>query len=134
MLEPQDHLAILALYAAYNWSADAGDAAGWARTFTDAGVFRHPARLYSGPAELRSFIDDRNEKAAAAPLDRQRHWNDGIELTGSGDEVSGGCRLLLSGVEKVGGKTVVVAQGRYIDRIVREDGAWRFAERALAAE
>lgn len=134
MLEPQDHLAILALCAEYNRSLDAGEAAAWAATFTEDGVFHHPARSYASTAELRRFAEERTAKFDTNPIADQRHWNDPVVLSGDGDRASGSCNLLVAGVDRESGRPAVVARGRYEDRLVKTSAGWRFAERRLTIQ
>lgn len=131
MLSASDQLAIIDLYAAYNRTADAGDAHGWAETFTGEGVFHHPARDYSGAAELRSFIDHRTAGFPTSPFIDQQHWNDPVALDGDGDTATGSCRLLIAGIGRETGEAALVARGLYNDRLVRGPHGWRFAERTL---
>lgn len=132
MLEPKDELSIIALYAAYNNAADSGDAVAWAATFTDDGLFEPSSRRFEGTEELRGFIEQRTAGFAASPFADQQHWNDPVILSGEGDQLTGTCRLVITGTARATGKLEVVAAGRYNDRLVRHGTGWRFAERRLA--
>ncbi len=131
MLEPGDKLAILALYAEYNRTIDAGDAAAWARTFVEGGACQHPTRTLSGPAELESFVTARAAKMATHPIDRQRHWNDAIAVDGAGERATGSCDLLVAGIERETGKASALALGSYADELVKVSSAWLFRQRTL---
>ena len=130
-MKSEDHVAILTLYARYNRAIDDGDAEGWSATFVEDGVFCHPARTWAGAAERRQFVIERNAKIAAGPVGNQRHWNDAIDLTITADAAAGGCDLLVAGVASDDGRAVVLARGRYQDRLARTADGWRFAERRL---
>ena len=131
MTSTTDEAQIRALYAAYNDAIDAGKADDWADTFVMDGVFRHPLRDWAGRAELRQFVTERWEKIADGPIREQRHWNDAVQLDVFGDTARGHCDLLVSGIDSSVSRAVVVAQGRYSDRLVRTPLGWRFTERHL---
>lgn len=131
MISAEDRLAITALYAEYNRAIDTGEAHAWAATFIGGGIFHHPARIWTGSEDLRRFVIERNDKIAIGPIVDQRHWNDPVALDGHGDVATGACALLVSGVERDGGRAVVVARGHYADRLMRTAQGWRFAERRL---
>jgi ketosteroid isomerase-like protein len=131
MLEPKDELAIIALYATYNMTADSGDAVAWAATFTDDGLFTPPSRQFAGTQELRGFIEQRTAGFTSSPFTDQQHWNDPVILSWEGDQLTGTCRLVITGIARATGKLAVVTSGRYHDRLVRHGAAWRFAERRL---
>src|SRR5260221_10707300 len=52
MITANERLEILALYAEYNRSIDAGDSSAWACTFIQEGVFHHPAQDFAGREQL----------------------------------------------------------------------------------
>jgi len=131
MLDPNDKLAIFALYAEYNRTIDAGDAPAWSRTFAEDGAFHHPTRTFSGRAQLEAFVTTRAAKMATQPVDRQRHWNDNIVVDGSGGSATGSCELLVVGFECGTGKPTVVALGSYSDEIVKSGSTWLFRQRSL---
>lgn len=130
-LDPQTHLQILALYAEYNRTIDAGDVSGWLATFLSDGVFYHPTRDYVGHAELRAFIANRSAQLGTHALTQLRHWNDTIVLTSSAARVSGTCQVVVVGVARDTNRPEVLARGRYEDSLVREGGSWYFNERRL---
>jgi len=131
MLGSNDRLAIIALYRAYNAAIDAHDAARWARLFTEGGRFVHPSRVYEGEQELAGFVTERAARLAETSGETQRHWNDGIEITGDAETAAGSCELLVAARARDGGATRVIATGRYDDRLAKQAGVWRFAERQL---
>ncbi|KAA0999145.1 nuclear transport factor 2 family protein [Paraburkholderia panacisoli] len=131
MLEPNDKLSIIDLYRAYNKSIDESDPSAWADTFTADGVFAHPVREYRGRAELESFVKERSEKLPAHPVMEQQHWNDEIRLEGGSGEATGGCAVLVVGVDRATGKLAIVVHGLYQDELVKVNSSWRFRSRAL---
>ncbi len=83
MITANERLEILALYAEYNRSIDAGDSSAWACTFIQEGVFHHPAQDFAGREQLESFVKERTSKMAMHSCIEQRHWNDAISLEGA---------------------------------------------------
>lgn len=132
-LPTQDFLEIQNLYAYYNLCSDAGDADEFATCFARGGVLRIDAigLRHEGREALRAF-----KKADA---DRRggryrRHWNGSLHLQRQADgSVIGRC--YLHGYNGEPGKLPELADvGSYVDRLVQEDGAWRFAERSITMD
>lgn len=134
MLNAQERLDILALYAEYNRTIDSGDAAAWARTFAEDGVFQHPSRDFVGRPELEGFVRDRTPKLATHPCASQRHWNDAITVEDNTGNVTGSCQLIVWGLSRDTSKPEVIARGRYADELVKSNSGWRFRRRTLRIE
>jgi hypothetical protein len=134
MITANDRLEILALYAEYNRTIDAGDSSAWACTFIEEGVFHHPAQDFAGREQLKRFIKERTSKMAAHLCIDQRHWNDAISLKGTESEATGSCLLLVAGRRRDTGKPEVVARGRYVDDLVKVASGWRFRCRTLRVD
>ena len=132
-LSPKDFNEIHNLYAYYNLCSDAGDADGYAACFASNGVLRIDAigLRHEGRETLRAF--------KRADADRRggryrRHWNGSLHLQRQADgSVIGRC--YLHGYNGEPGRPPDLADvGSYVDRIVLEDGAWVFAERAITMD
>ena len=134
MITANDRLEILALYAEYNRSIDAGDSSAWACTFIQEGVFHHPAQDFAGREQLESFVKERTSKMAMHLCIEQRHWNDAISLEGTEREASGSCFLLVAGRRRDTGKPEVIVRGRYVDDLVKVDSGWLFRRRTLRVD
>lgn len=131
MTQVHEELGILALLREYNRAIDAGEGEAWAATFVPEGIFHHPARDWVGAEELRKFCVLRAAGFEKAPLVDMRHWNDAVAIRISGDEATVTCDLAVIGNCRETGKPKLAARGAYTDRLVRRDGAWRFASRKL---
>lgn len=131
-IDAVDQVAIIALYAAYNRSIDAGDILGWLGTFTIDGEFHHPARIYAGQAGLSAFITSRSAQLGSGLVTGLKHWNDPIVFTGDANSVRASCGLVVTGAVRETGKPAIVAQGRYEDSLIRTNKGWRFKERRLS--
>ena len=129
-----DRCALLVLYAEYNRALDAGNAAAWADTFTDDGIFEHPSAHFVGRIELERFVRQRTTKLDSHPCSHQRHWNDAIEFRADGVRANGSCCLLVSGIRRETNHPEVVATGRYTDELVKRDNGWRFRRRRLQVD
>lgn len=131
MIEPVDHVAIIQLYEDYNHAIDTGAARTWSATFTQDGVFYHPARTWSGEEELLAFFEQRESSLRASPNVELKHWNSNIIIEGDDKNSTATCELLVSGIRSQDAHSIVVARGHYQDRLVRTGQGWRFQERRL---
>lgn len=132
-LAPEEYVEIQNLYAYYNLCSDAGDAVSFASCFARDGVLRIDAIgiRHQGRAHLQAF----KEADAGRRNGRyRRHWNGSLHLQKQADgSVIGRC--YLHGYNGEPGKLPDLADvGSYVDRIVKEDGAWRFPERSITMD
>jgi hypothetical protein len=132
-LSPEDYIEIQNLYAYYNLCSDAGDAEGYASCFAKDGVLRIDSigLRHQGRDMLRAF---KKSDAARRGTRYRRHWNGSLHLRREADgSVTGRC--YLHGYNGEPGRPPELADvGSYVDRIVKEDGAWCFAERLIAMD
>lgn len=132
-LSAEDYCEIHNLYAYYNLCSDAGDADGYASCFAQSGILRIDAIgiRHEGRDKLRAF---KVADAARRGTRYRRHWNGSLHLKRQTDgSVIGRC--YLHGYNGEPGKPPDLADvGSYVDRIVKEDGAWRFAERSITMD
>ncbi|VVO03436.1 nuclear transport factor 2 family protein [Pseudomonas fluorescens] len=131
MIDPVDHVAIIQLYEDYNHTIDTGAAHAWSATFTLDGVFYHPVRTWRGEEELLAFFEQRESSLRASANVELKHWNSNIIIEGDDKNATATCELLVSGIRSQDAHSIVVARGRYQDRLVRTDQGWRFLERRL---
>jgi len=118
------------LYAVQAHAIDAGDARGWAETFTSEGSFESPTTngRIAGSAELATF-------AARYAPDRQstrfRHWMNQLEAyrepDGSVTALSYGALL---GFED-GESPTVLRTSLHRDRLERTERGWRIVSRLI---
>jgi hypothetical protein len=132
MLNTDDQLALIALYAEYNRAIDTGDVEGWVATWSDDASFVHPVRPYRGTSELTDFVRERTAALPGHAISAQRHWNAEIVVSEVGpSSATGACLLLVAGEDRVSGRPAIAARGRYRDALVRTSAGWRFAQRTL---
>jgi hypothetical protein len=129
-LSAQDYAEIHNLYAAYNLSSDAGDAAGYAACFTADGVLElQPLGI---TVRSRPALEAYKRRDKEGRGDRyRRHHNHSLHLEQLADGTVRG-RCYFHGYNGTPGTLPVLADaGVYEDTIVQVDGAWRFAKRLL---
>ena len=119
----QDYVDIAQLYARYNTAIDAGDADGWAATFTPEGVFNGNTR---GHDALVQFVHDWRDKRNGA---NRRHWNSNLVITQTTEGANGSIylQLLDVGVRPAAATLTAI----YEDRLVKTASGWRFKSRLL---
>jgi uncharacterized protein (TIGR02246 family) len=124
-LSTADRLEIQDLYGRYAITIDDGDAAGWAACFTEDGRMTVGDQFdFNGRQQLAEFATGH----AAAAKGATRHHFTSITVTGSDAGATGRAYALMT----FGGE--VTAGMSYVDELVTEDGAWRFAKRTVTPE
>lgn len=121
-----DKLAIQELFARYAHAIDDLDPAGWVACFTVDGIFQVGTRAMQGAAALRGYADVHVREV------RCRHMMSNFLYEVRGDEAAGQCSMLAT-LATAGGYRIF-AQGRYVDRLVRQDGMWRIAHRKVETD
>lgn len=131
MISIEDRLAITDLYATYNHAIDTADTNTWVETFTADAIFSARQRLVGHDA-LRTFSEERRKTMHDEHSHREiQHWNNNLRLVASEDYIQGSCYFLLAAIEQATNAFEVMAMGRYLDKLVKIDGRWRFAERVV---
>lgn len=121
-----DKLAIQELFARYAHAIDDLDPAAWVAFFTADGIFQVGTRAMQGAAALRGYADVHVREI------RCRHMMSNFLYTVRGNEAAGQCSMLAT-LATAGGYRIF-AQGRYVDRLVRQDGVWRIAHRKVETD
>ena len=132
-LSAADYSEIQNLYSYYNLCSDAGDAEGYSSCFATDGVLRIDAakiRL-QGRTKLLEF---KRADAGRRGNRYRRHWNGSLHLQKQPDgSVRGRC--YLHGYNGEPSNVPELADvGSYVDRIVKEAGEWKFAERSITMD
>jgi uncharacterized protein (TIGR02246 family) len=120
-LSAQDRVEIMQLVARYNQAADARDAAAWADTFTEDGVFIKDAQPeVKGRTALGKNIRD-------LPPTNSRHWTLNLVFDGDGD----GDRASMQADFALLCENRIEYAGRYANSLRKVDGQWKFERREL---
>ena len=124
-LTTQDYVEIEQLYAQYNHSIDAGDAEGWAATFTPDGTFNR----FAGHDALVGFVKMWREQMNGA---NRRHWNTNLRVVGTSDGANGAVYLMLVDVSTR--PASIAGTGTYSDTLVKTPKGWRFKSRTYKGD
>ena len=123
-LTAQDLVEIQQLYARYNWTLDAGDADGYAATFTPDGVFNNNV----GHDAIAAFAHTFHTGLGA----HVHHWNTNLMITPTPGGASGQVYLVLV---DFGTKPATIAtSATYSDELVKTAQGWRFKKRATKGD
>jgi ketosteroid isomerase-like protein len=118
-----EKLAIQELFARYAHAVDELDVEAWVQCFTADGVFQVGNRAMRGAAALRGYAEVHVQEI------RCRHMMANFLYEIRGNEATGRCSMLATLATAGGYK--IFAQGRYVDRLVKQNGQWRIAHRKV---
>jgi hypothetical protein len=130
-----DEQGIIRTMNRYCRALDSGLADEWADVFTDDAVFDTvlpDGTVYghlSSREEFRSFLDGNPRLPVVAP--KHVMANPIIEVSGSEAKVESTFLYLL---QTPGAPPQIIAWGHYHDRLRKQDGQWRIAERIATTE
>jgi hypothetical protein len=135
--EAADRLAIRELIDAYARCADRRDADGQMALFTEDTAFH--VYMDSRSPEPTYVLHGRNALAPVfAELNRYQattHFNGQSTIRLDGDSATGECYCIAHHLTVEGDKrTMMLASIRYLDKCVKQHGAWLFAERKLMVD
>ena len=132
-----DRQAIRELIDAYAHCADRRDAAGQMALFTKDTAFHvfmdarmaEPTYVLHGREALAPVFDNLNQYTATT------HFNGQSTVQLAGDTATGESYCIAHHLTETGDqRTMMIASIRYLDRFVRQDGRWLFAERKLMVD
>jgi hypothetical protein len=123
-LTAQDLVDIQQLYAKYNWTLDAGDAEGYASTFTPDGVFNNNV----GHDAIVKFAETFHGGMGA----RVRHWNTNLMILPTPEGAHGQVYLVL--VDFSTKPATIATSASYSDDLVKTAQGWRFKKRATKGD
>jgi uncharacterized protein (TIGR02246 family) len=127
----EDTLAVRDVLSRYCHTIDADDGGAWLDCFTEDARWISEgsvAFVLDGRSELAAWFADFRAKV---PIDTQAHLtlNERVSVTGDSAEATSTFML----VRLVDAEPLIMSSGLYLDRLVRDDGAWRIAERTSRA-
>jgi ketosteroid isomerase-like protein len=118
-----EKLAIQELLARYAHAIDELDPEAWVQCFTPDGVFQVGTRAMRGQAALRGYAEVHVREISC------RHMMGNFLYEINGNEATGRASMLATLATPGGYK--IFAQGRYVDRLVKQGGQWRIAYRRV---
>jgi hypothetical protein len=121
-----EKLAIQELFARYAHAVDNLDPEAWVQCFTPDGIFQVGSRAMRGQAALRGYADLHVREI------RCRHMMSNFLYEIHGNEATGQCSMLATLATPSGYK--IFAQGRYVDRLVKQNGQWRITHRRVETD
>jgi uncharacterized protein (TIGR02246 family) len=127
----EDKEEIRRLLTEYGATLDGRDAAGFAALFAREGEWTSPpAYRAQGRQAIQAMIE---RLFANGPAEGQSHILTNFRIDVDGDSGVAASRFYVVSATSEGAPRIRLS-GRYDDRLVREDGRWRFASRALSPE
>ena len=118
-----DKLAIQELLARYAHAIDDLKPEAWAQCFTPDGVFQLGSQALRGHAALRAYGEVHSREM------RYRHLTGNFLYDVEGNEATGQASFLGTLATPAGYK--FFAQGRYTDRLAKQNGHWLIAHRRV---
>lgn len=123
MSNVEDHLAIRELAARYNRAFDYGDPEAWAACFTPDGTFNMGSKtLAAGSEALLAFAQK------VIPTMTIKHCTTDAIVEVDGVNGTHDAYLIVLNTKD---KVFVADSGRYRDRVVKVNGAWKFKQRVV---
>lgn len=123
MSKVEDHLAIRELAARYNRAFDYRNPKAWVECFTPDGTFEMGGRqLAAGGEALLKFAEK------MIPTMKVKHCTTDAIVEINGDTAIHDAYLILV---DTGEKVSVINSGRYLDKVVKINGAWKFKQRVV---
>lgn len=120
----EDRLAVLELFARYNWALETNHPEQAGALFTDDGVFDGISGTYRGPDEVAHM--GAKSRETDGPINSQ-HWISNHVFEGDSERVE--VRSMAMGPGFDGETFHMTFQGYYVDDIVKVEGEWKFAYR-----
>jgi uncharacterized protein (TIGR02246 family) len=132
----EDIEAIRVLLDHYVGFNEARDYVGYADLFARDGELVLSTTRLKGPAAIRDHLQKNfggPANASKGPQKGSSHVLTNIRIEVGGDTATSVCRWMLV-TPAAGGRQEIASKGLYQDRLVREDGRWKFKERAIVTD
>lgn len=132
----EDTEAIRALLDTYVEHNESRDYAAYSGLFARDGELALSTTRLKGPAAIREYLEKNfggPGNASKGPQKGSSHVLTNIRIEVTGDTATSVCRWMLV-TPAVEGRQQIASKGRYVDRLVREDGRWKFRERAIISD
>lgn len=129
----EDREAIRELMFTYGKLLDAKDLAGYSKLFAKDGVWEGGIGSAKGPEEIYQMLDTVFRRAGANEFGNSYHIMSDIVISVDGDNATSWSHWTWI-VEGKDGTPTGQRSGHYEDRLVREDGGWKFLHRLTVTE
>jgi len=133
----EDTEAIRVLLDRYVDANEARDYVAYSRLFAREGELVLRNTRLKGPAAIRDYLEKNfggPANASKGPQKGSSHVLTNFRIDVTGDSATSICRWMLVVPGTEGGKPQIGSKGRYEDKLVREDGQWKFRERAIISD
>ena len=125
MSDVADRIAIHDLLARYSHTIDGGDYEAWIDCFTPEGSLVSAVGTSSGRDALRTFA--KNYDASRVRMPHARHYMTNIACKIDGESATARSYVQITTSAPSGVR--VLFTGQYDDRLIKQDGHWKFVER-----
>ncbi len=132
----EDTEAIRLLLDRYVDFNESRDYAGYGDLFARDGELVLSTTRLKGPSAIREFLEKNfggPANASKGPQKGSSHVLTNIRIEVTGDTATSVCRWMLV-APGADGRQVISSKGRYEDRLVREDGRWKFKQRSIVSD
>lgn len=129
----EDRAAIHDLLITYGRLLDQKDLVGYSKLFARDGVWEGGIGSATGPAGVQAMLEKVYSRVAPDAYGSDYHIMSDILITVNGDTASSRSNWTWI-VEGADGKPQPQRSGHYEDKLVREDGQWRFKHRLTVTE
>jgi hypothetical protein len=127
----EDHIEIERLLMEYGRALDSRDFAAYSQLFARNGSWSGSLGTFTGPAGIKAAM----EKAFAGPgmthIGSNFHLLTNPIIDIDGDRATASSKWTF--VRMVDGKPTIALSGAYADKLIRENGKWRFLSRVASA-
>ena len=132
----EDTESIRLLLDRYVDANESRDYTAYSQLFSRDGELVLSTTRLKGPAAIRDFLEKSfggPANASKGPQKGSSHVLTNIRIEVTGDTATSVCRWMLV---TPGGEArpQIASKGRYQDRLVREDGRWKFRERSIVTD
>ena len=129
----EDHEAIAKLLTTYGQFLDKQDLTGYSNLFAKNGVWAGGIGSATGPAQIREMLQTVLARTQPGQYGDSYHIMSDVVIDVNGDTATSWSRWTWV-VEGADGKPTPQRSGHYEDKLVRENGEWRFQYRLTVTE
>jgi hypothetical protein len=131
--EMEDRQEIVDLLVRYGHLLDEKNLVGYSNLFADDGVWEGGIGTATGPGGIQQMLETVFSRVEPGQYGADYHIMSGFEIEVRGNEATSWSRWtwIIEGSE---GKPVAQRSGHYEDKLIRQDGEWKFKYRLTVTE